>query len=54
MATSAMDGTMKIWDLRNTFTQLTSVKVAVTSSLKFSQRGFLAMSTSNDALVGLQ
>lgn len=51
MATSGRDGSMRIWDLRNSFTPLASVKVGVASSLNFSQRGFLALATGNDALV---
>jgi WD40 repeat protein len=51
MATSGRDGSLRIWDLRNSFTPLSSVKVDVASSLDFSQRGLLAMGTSSQALV---
>lgn len=53
MATSGRDGSMRIWDLRNSYTPLLSVKVGISSLLQFSQRGLLAMATSTDAMVTL-
>jgi len=51
MASSGMDGTLRIWDLRNTFAPLTSVKMSVASSLSFSQRGLLSLATGDRTLI---
>ncbi|CAL8073039.1 unnamed protein product [Orchesella dallaii] len=51
MATGGRDGLLRLWDLRNTFAPLTSVRVGVPSSLNFSQRGLLAVATGNQTMV---
>ncbi|ODN05098.1 WD repeat-containing protein 46 [Orchesella cincta] len=51
MATGGRDGLLRLWDLRNTFAPLTSVRVGVPSSLNFSQRGLLAVGTGNQTMI---
>lgn len=51
MATGAMDGRLRIWDLRNSFTPLTSVSYGTPTAISFSQRGLLAYSCANSTRV---
>lgn len=51
MATGGRDGLLRLWDLRNTFAPLASVRVGVPSSLSFSQRGLLSVANGNQTMV---
>lgn len=53
MATGGRDGLLRLWDLRNTFAPLASVRVGVPSSLSFSQRGLLSVANGNQTMVNL-
>jgi len=52
MATTGLDGKLRIWDLRNSFHPMISQNMStVPTSLSFSQRGLLAMGLKNKVSV---